>query len=963
VQLRASRGSELSVDQIHEAADRGTSSSGQSLPHRSSLESAFGTSLASVQVHSDSLAAQASQAMGAEAFTIGEHIGLASPSPSLGLLAHEVAHVVQQRAGAGPASGVGQVGDSFETEAHSAAEAVTRGQPTGFAARYPGSASPSHPVQRRTVQRYESGEHAIIGVGPQYPFMEKLDILELPNHAKAHPGELVALAGDLYVSIDQIGRLPREETMALIGFTRLEALWFQAGRMKGGSLKNPTAPSPGTPDEVMPPASAELETYQAVAPNSEVWDQKPNEIDKSLRKWREEIFNAFKSFFSIFNLKVSENEKPEGNLLGIKATLGRRRFRGFNDPAFDIGRIAYARNDRPDQVTYDPAGFLGEYGDLAANNVAHFSPENYRTWKMHHDSSFELYRAALGEKDGEKQEQQKRRALAEDMVGLHYLTDRFSAGHTFNKEALMRYSTDMILKRQKHVDKGAPTHKMLNDSLFQALQVAFEKKEVRKEWEKAVKRAADEKLISPPEVTVLNAVTSFLIRKLFPPLSVSQQVVGVLMGMPWRDLNPQTDSSPEAQSFGQASKPSGSGQYQLGVGNLAALNVHDVLNSVGFKQAYTHTSDSPFEMRGDDHLTDATLARAHAAVRASQNQIEEQASRGKTKLDSTDYEVMQGYIPYKGRINVDALKNFFGKSGYYPNARYNSDLMKDLMDYAAQTEIPLNIDTASGGGQGAGAISAELQLLTQKIMDVLFLAPLDAKGKKEDPSKTGLNVTMLIPFLMKRLYDMVGMSYIAAGAADLTPEALALYAPRAPGPNGAVLPRMADDFHWSANEINFRLNVTDCEPGEYELGAALWEKVGEYDTAPTGISVNKGADVHTSRLRIFKTKDYLQNVYEPDQQAFPPNPNPTPASTAPNVPLPNLPQDQRMVTPVKPGPLKVRVPDGPQNPKLIRVSYPLRDYMLARKHAKLLYLRIYADPAGTMLIGRSETRHGKPGER
>jgi hypothetical protein len=45
------------------------------------------------------------------------------------------------------------------------------------------------------------------------------------------------------------------------------------------------------------------------------------------------------------------------------------------------------------------------------------------------------------------------------------------------------------------------------------------------------------------------------------------------------------------------------------------------------------------------------------------------------------------------------------------------------------------------------------------------------------------------------------------------------------------------------------------------------------------------------------------------------------------------------------------------------VSYPLRDYMLARKHAKLLYLRIYADPAGTMLIGRSETRHGKPGER
>ena len=211
VQLRAAAQPGLSDVQVQAAAEQGLRGGGQPLPHLSQLERGFGASLASVRVHSDASAAGASRAMGAEAFTRGEHIGLAAPAPSLGLLAHEVAHVVQQRAGAGPASGIGQVGDGFEREAHAAAAAVSRGQVSPLAARYAGRA-PASSVQRSIVQRYESGEHAILGVGPDYPFMDPnaLSLFELPNGVKVHPGELVALAGDVVPAqrMDALGPIP-----------------------------------------------------------------------------------------------------------------------------------------------------------------------------------------------------------------------------------------------------------------------------------------------------------------------------------------------------------------------------------------------------------------------------------------------------------------------------------------------------------------------------------------------------------------------------------------------------------------------------------------------------------------------------------------------------------------------------------------------------------------------------------
>jgi hypothetical protein len=104
----------------------------------------FGHDFANVRVHTDQAAAEAADAVGARAFTVGEHVvfnsGEFSPGTVGGerLIAHELAHVAQQREG--PVAGVevadgvsiSEPGDPFERAADAASESVTRdsGAPT-----------------------------------------------------------------------------------------------------------------------------------------------------------------------------------------------------------------------------------------------------------------------------------------------------------------------------------------------------------------------------------------------------------------------------------------------------------------------------------------------------------------------------------------------------------------------------------------------------------------------------------------------------------------------------------------------------------------------------------------------------------------------------------------------------------------------------------------------------------------
>ena len=124
-----------------DAVDRASSSGGNPLPAdlRERFEESLGADLSGVRIHTDSASAEASKAVGARAYTTGQDVhfndGQYNPIDPFGvhLLAHEVAHTVQQQS-SGPIHRqhkleVSSPGDSFEVEADRAADAMVVGRP------------------------------------------------------------------------------------------------------------------------------------------------------------------------------------------------------------------------------------------------------------------------------------------------------------------------------------------------------------------------------------------------------------------------------------------------------------------------------------------------------------------------------------------------------------------------------------------------------------------------------------------------------------------------------------------------------------------------------------------------------------------------------------------------------------------------------------------------------------------
>jgi hypothetical protein len=99
-----------------------------------------------VRVHTGSESAEAAHAVGAKAYTVGQDIHFAAgtyqPDDPFGmhLLAHEVAHTVQQQGGAATRQHKLEVStphDAAEVEADRAADAMVTGAPAGLASRRP----------------------------------------------------------------------------------------------------------------------------------------------------------------------------------------------------------------------------------------------------------------------------------------------------------------------------------------------------------------------------------------------------------------------------------------------------------------------------------------------------------------------------------------------------------------------------------------------------------------------------------------------------------------------------------------------------------------------------------------------------------------------------------------------------------------------------------------------------------
>jgi hypothetical protein len=112
----------------HAVAAAGVAGAGGGLPHGDRIQRLFGRhDVSSVRAHVGGAAADASDALGADAYAMGGQVAFRS-QPSMHTAAHEAAHVVQQRSGVALPDGMGQEGDAHERHADAVADRVVAGQ-------------------------------------------------------------------------------------------------------------------------------------------------------------------------------------------------------------------------------------------------------------------------------------------------------------------------------------------------------------------------------------------------------------------------------------------------------------------------------------------------------------------------------------------------------------------------------------------------------------------------------------------------------------------------------------------------------------------------------------------------------------------------------------------------------------------------------------------------------------------
>jgi len=113
---------------VHAAAARGMATPASRLPHADRIQRAFGPhDISGIQAHVGADSATSAREMGARAYAIEDHVVLGE-AVELHTVAHEAAHVVQQRRGVHLRGGVGEAGDAYERHADAVADRVARGE-------------------------------------------------------------------------------------------------------------------------------------------------------------------------------------------------------------------------------------------------------------------------------------------------------------------------------------------------------------------------------------------------------------------------------------------------------------------------------------------------------------------------------------------------------------------------------------------------------------------------------------------------------------------------------------------------------------------------------------------------------------------------------------------------------------------------------------------------------------------
>ena len=345
------------------------------------------------------------QAVHARAFTVGSDIyfadGAFAPHTRAGLwlLAHEVAHVVQQSVGAACAPEtlsplpVAPAWAPEERAADAAASAFVAGHPAAFdvagsriAAVWPG-----------VVQRYMAWEHSLLG-----------DLTPAQVRALTANGPGGGTEHNTYCDLlEELGQDPQRADEERL---RAEHPGLETTRLPGSGLVVTLGELNVLPDYLGNPAEIETAPVAFLQP-----------LIQSVRTW------------SIAELRRSAGHRSP-----------RRRLPGsLHYPL--LGGLAETAEVAAVDALGKRCGFAPSkrYSSVLARNAAHFAPFSWYRWHSFHLMARELIERSATEGAADR-ESLRRRARIYAGYADHFLQDSFAVGHLINKTLVMQWYIEWL---------------------------------------------------------------------------------------------------------------------------------------------------------------------------------------------------------------------------------------------------------------------------------------------------------------------------------------------------------------------------------------------------------------------------------------------------------------------------------------------------------------------------------------
>jgi hypothetical protein len=355
---------------------------------------------------------QLCRAWGARALTIGPEIYLRSDCPAprtaagLWLLAHEIAHVVQQQRGPVAAVPAGHgllVSPGFgagEDEADAAADSVLAGKPFDFGP--PGRFTPAAsggavPV----IQRYMAWEHVLLGnLDPQA-------IMQLQPEARGATSATQLLIEQCAL-LDELGRNPRD-----------------------GDVDKLRASYPGVPIMRLPGSGLILTAGEL------------NVLPDYLSGPEAIITAPVEFLLPLVQAVRAQTYRHFQRMLG-RRRVSRREWSALRYP--DVRVLPDIR----ESIEVDGLGKQCQlpaperYLSVLARNACHFAPFSWYRWQSSHLRARQLI--AEASEAATDPDRQRLRCTAQLFAGYadHFLQDSFAAGHLVNKTMVMQWYVEWL---------------------------------------------------------------------------------------------------------------------------------------------------------------------------------------------------------------------------------------------------------------------------------------------------------------------------------------------------------------------------------------------------------------------------------------------------------------------------------------------------------------------------------------